>query len=442
MKAMLEHGDRPRSKSHLNRQAIDSILAEAGVDFTRLNIEELWMLICEIERKLGVKYLRMDFGIPGLPPPSTAIKAQIESLSCASVASRYPPYGGIDEIKHAVSRFVKKFIGIEVGPECCITTCGSTEGAFITQAIAGRRNKNKDTMLYIEPGYPPTKAQAKFLGFKTRGIELYGPRGDSLIDAIASAASQGDIAAICWSSPNNPTWNVLTEYELNGIARICERNDIIAIEDATYFGMNHRNGRLPATIARYTDNYFLLLSASKMLSYAGERVGFIITSPAILNRSYDDLEETFGAKDVRRAISKTVFNLTAGAPHSAQYAVAALLEEINKGDYDLTGTLDEYARRAKAIKQIMLRKGFHLIYESVPGASIEDGFYFTIGFPGYSGPELTREMLYYGITTLPLEAFGSSRKDGVRACVALIDADSLNSLEERLEWFREDNQPC
>ena len=438
----------PELEAHFDRAGIERLFAESAVDFGRLNIEELWKLISGIEERLGVKYLRMDFGVPGLPAPPVALKAQIEALSERRVAPLYPPYDGVPELKRAASRFVESFLGIAVEPDCCIATCGSTHGSFITQAVTGRRAPEKDTILYLDPGYPPMKAQAKFLGLKSRAIDLYHHRGQRLVEELGEliGGSGGRVAAICWSSPNNPSWSVLSDEELAGIAALCDREHVIAIEDATYLGMDFRykfNRRAgapyPPCIARHTDNFFLLLSASKMFSYAGERVGLILSSPALMERHYAGLEETFGTTHVRRAINKSVFNLTAGAPHSAQYGVAALLSAITDGEFDLSEELSEYGRRAEAVKEVFMRNGFHLIYDEDGIGPVQHGFYFTFGYPGFSGVELLRELLYYGLTALPLEIFGSCRPDGLRACVALVRDADMPRLAERVERFRRDH---
>lgn len=429
-----------------DRDSIKRLFAESVTDFSRLNIEELWKLISGIEKRLGVTYLRMDFGVPGLPAPPVALKAQVDALSERGVASLYPPYDGVPALKDAASRFVRRFLGLDVAPDCCIPTCGATQGSFIVQAVAGRRVPEKDTVLFLDPGYPPMKAQTRFLGLKSRAIDLYHHRGWRLIEGLNELADDGRVAAICWSSPNNPSWNVLSDEELSGIAKLCEREDIIAIEDATYLGMDFRykfNGEAgmpyPPCIARHTANHFLLLSASKMFSYAGERIGLILSSPALMERNYAGLEATFGTSHVRRAINKSIFNLTAGAPHSAQYGVAALLSAVTDGEFDLSEELSEYSLRAEAVRGILLRHGFHLIYDVDASGPLQHGFYFTFGYPGFSGVELLQELLYYGLTALPLEIFGSCRTDGLRACVALVQRADLPRLEERVARFHADH---
>jgi aspartate/methionine/tyrosine aminotransferase len=176
-----------------------------------------------------------------------------------------------------------------------------------------------------------------------------------------------------------------------------------------------------------------------MFSYAGERVGLILSSSALMERHYAGLEETFGTSHVRRAINKSVFNLTAGAPHSAQYGIAALLTAVTDGEYDLSRELSAYGRRAEAVKEVFAENGFHLIYESDVSGPVQHGFYFTFGYPGFNGVELLRELLHYGLTALPLEIFGSCRADGLRACVALVRDEDMPKLAARAARFRSDH---
>ena len=72
--------------------------------------------------------------------------------------------------------------------------------------------------------------------------------------------------------------------------------DVIVIEDLAYFGMDFRkdysNPGLPPyqpTIGRYTDDYIILISSSKIFSYAGQRIGMMAISDHLFDRHYPDL---------------------------------------------------------------------------------------------------------------------------------------------------------
>lgn len=432
-------------KGQFCRETIDKSLAEAGIDFERLDIQELWKQISILEQKLNVQYLRMDFGIPGLPPPDAAINAHLEALSDRKIVSRYPPSEGVTELKVETAEFLNLFLGIQLEPEWCLPTCGSTEAAFIAQAISGRRYKERRQILHLEPGYPPIKAQTQLLGLESCAVDLYACRGRQLIDVIQSHINEGHLAAISWSSPNNPTSMVLSEEELRDIGMLCEWNDVVAIEDAAYLGMI-KGGRSSGlrqwnSIAQYTDNFFLLLSASKMFSYAGERIGMLVSSAALMGRDYEAMDEFFGCKNVGRAIKRTIFNLTAGAPHTAQYAIARVLKAINQGQYDFVKILGEYGNRARAVRDILLRNGFYGVYEPIHEES-EGGFYLTFGFPGLTAAQLLKELLYHGITVLPLSVFGSRHEGGVRACVGLLEQEDMPCFEHRISEFSKSRVAC
>jgi aspartate/methionine/tyrosine aminotransferase len=414
------------------KDVIDETLRHAGIDFNKLDIQELWKQIGELEKKLGVEYVRMDFGVPGLPPPHAAIYAQLQAISNELSVMTYPPAGGTTELKGAASAFIQNFLNLDVEAEYCFPTCGATQAAFIAQAIAGRRDGARAKVLHLEPGYPPIKEQTRFLGLGSCGIDLFACRGTRLVKQVHQYCQDGEIAAIAWSSPNNPTAAILSEEELQGIAELCDQNDVIAIEDAAYLCMSP-NSSPPRvrSVAHFTDNFFLLLSASKMLSYAGERLGLLVTSRSLAARNYEFLRGFFGCANVGQAITRAIFNLTAGAPHSAQLGVAAAFNAASRGEYDLVGTLAEYGRRARALKDIFVGNGFSLLYTN----GQDPGFYLTFAYPGYNAPNLLKELLYYGITALPLRLFGSSQSDGVRACVGLLGPKEIRRLEQRVRSF-------
>lgn len=86
------------------------------------------------------------------------------------------------------------------------------------------------------------------------------------------------------------------------------------------------------------------------------------------------------------------------------------------------------------MKTLFTRYGFEIVYDKDIDQPIADGFYFTIIYPGMTGAELTKEILYYGISAIPLRDTGS-KKQGLRACVSQTALDRMPALEERLNGF-------
>ena len=83
--------------------------------------------------------------------------------------------------------------------------------------------------------------------------------------------------------------------------------------------------------------------------------------------------------------------------------------------------------------------GFRIVYDMDLDEPIADGFYFTLSYPGFDGSQLVEELLYYGISAISLGLTGSSRTEGLRACVSLVKRDQFDMLEARLKWFSENH---
>lgn len=422
-----------------DRNKIDSIIKSAGLDYGEFHIEEFWAAVDHLQAMLNFQYVRMDFGVPGLTPPQKSLQTHQQTLLQGQIPQQYPPHAGVAELNLEVAQFMSDRLDTPIDGNNIFVTCGATQALFIAQSVAARLKPaaQAKSVLFLTPNYPPMCAQARFLGMDIHTLEVDDKRGDLLIAAVAEIFEQGDVAAFCWASPSNPGWTILDDYELAGIAALCKTHKVIPIEDLTYLGMIGTTEKnqpviLPS-IAKHTDDYFLVLSTSKMLSYAGERIGFLAGSSHLLETQSAALADGFGVDTVRRACGSLIFNTTGGAPHSAQYAVATTMAAINRGEYDLDGTLDSYLQRAKQLKQLLLQHDFYLIYADEQDD--RDGFYVSFGYPGLSELALLQELLYLGVTVLPLSIFGSQRSDGVRACVGRLDEDKLVLLAQRLSEF-------
>ena len=67
-----------------------------------------------------------------------------------------------------------------------------------------------------------------------------------------------------------------------------------------------------------------------------------------------------------------------------------MLKAANEGKYNFLDEVKVYGERARQLKEIFLRHGFHLVYDNDLGEPVADGFYFTIGYPGMSSGELAK----------------------------------------------------
>lgn len=395
----------------------------------------------ELERRTGEKFIHLEMGSPGLPASRLGIEAQKEALD-NGVASSYPNILGIAPLKEQASRFVKAFLDIDVKPEGCIPTVGSMMGTFASFIVCTHLSPEKDTILFINPGFSVQPLQAKVLGYKREAFDVYDCRGERLRDKLESILAKGHIAGIVYSNPNNPSWVCLTEEELRYVGELATKYDAIVIEDLAYLGMDFRKELghpfeppYQATVARYTKNYMLMLSASKIFSYAGERIATVAISDELYNRVYPKLKEEFGIDTLGRFfVFVVVYTLSSGVTHSVQYALAAMYKAACDGTLDFVGETREYARRAARLKEIFLRHGFHIVYDKDLDEPVSDGFFFTIGRKGYTGDELLDRLLYYGVSAISLRTTGSEQQ-GIRVCTSMVKEAHYALLDERLEIF-------
>ena len=427
----------------IDAAAVDTAIAQMKIaDFGKATIREVVAIASQLEKNTGKEFIHMEMGVPGLPPAAVGVNAEVEALK-NGVASIYPIIDGLPELKKEASRFIKAFIDIDIAAQGCVPVVGSMQGTFTSFLVCGQCDEKKDTILFIDPGFPVQKQQITVMGYKYESFDVYDFRGDKLQGKLESYLSKGNIAAIIYSNPNNPSWICLKENELEIIGKLATKYDTVVLEDLAYFAMDFRKNlshpfQAPyqPSVARYTDNYVLLISASKAFSYAGQRIGVVAISDKLYNRTYAGLTKrygggTFGSVFIHRAL----YAISSGVSHSAQYAMAAMLKAASDGTYNFLDEVKEYGRRAKKLKEIFQKHGFHLVYDSDLGDPVADGFYFTVGYPGLTGGELMKELIYYGVSAISLITTGS-KQEGIRACTSFIKDHQYDLLDERLSLFK------
>ena len=134
-----------------------------------------------------------------------------------------------------------------------------------------------------------------------------------------------------------------------------------------------------------------------------------------------------------------LYSLSAGVNHSSQYGLAAMLKAANEGEFNFVESVRFYEEKARVMKKMFRDNGFRIVYDTDIDKPIADGFYFTISYPGMEGDQLLKELLYYGISAISLEITGSTRSEGLRACVSQIHPSQFEKMESRLREFNKDH---
>ncbi len=432
------------NNSPFNKTVVDAKIAQLRIpDVGKASIREIVALVNLVEEETGMKYIRMEMGVPGLPPSQIGVDAEIEALK-KGVAAIYPMVDGIKPLKEEGSKFIKNFLDIDLAAKGCIATVGSMQGTYAAFMAAGNVNKQKDTTLFIDPGFPVQKQQMMVLGLKHETFDVFNFRGEKLRSKLDGILSKGNINSIIYSNPNNPAWICFNDEELKIIGELANKYDIIVMEDLAYFGMDFRNdlskpGVAPfqPSVAKYTDNYILFISSSKIFSYAGQRCGLMAISDKLFERDYPDLQERFKGTTFGDTVTlRLLYSISSGTSHSAQWALTAMFKAANKGIFNFVEGVKEYGEKAKIMKALFLKNGFDIVYKKDMDELIADGFYFTISYKKMTGNQLVENLLYYGISAIALDNTGSD-EEGIRACVSFVKREQFGELEERLKLFNE-----
>ena len=431
----------------LDNKIVTAAIESLGLkDFSKATIREIVVVANKVEAQTGVKYVHMEMGVPGLRPDAIGTEAEISALK-NGVAAIYPALDGVAELKEQTSRFVKAFIDVDIPASCCIPTSGSMQGAyalFTTLKLA--MPEDKDTVLFIDPGFPVQKTQADVVGLKHTSFDMFNYRGQALLDKIEDFLKNGNICALLYSNPNNPSWMCLTEDELKGIADLAEKYDCIIIEDLAYFGMDFRKdishpfeAPFQPSVAKYSDRCVMMISGSKAFSYAGQRIGVLAFCPALFGRQFDVLKQRLGVPTFGGTlVGRVLYCLSSGTAHSAQLALAAMFKAATDGSYNFLADVHEYEKRAAEMKRIFIKHGFNILYADDLGEAIGDGFYFTVAYKDLTGGQLMRDLLYYGVSAIPLDTTGSLQQ-GLRVCTSFVKQEQMSDLDSRLAEFDKDH---
>ena len=415
-------------------------------DLKRATIGEVLLVAQYLEQKTGIPFIRMDQGSPGLPVNHYGVEAEKAALD-RGVGSQYPAAAGVPELKTEASRFVKAFLNVDISARACVPTVGSVAGSYGSFIACTQRTPGKNKVLFIDPGFPIQKSQLRVIGAEWAEFDIYNYRGEALREKLEQMLSAGDIAAIVYSNPNNPAWICLEDAELKIIGELATKYDVIVMEDLAYFCMDFRHDLghpfeppYPPTVAHYTDNYILMLSSSKIFSYAGQRMALTCISDNLFDRHFPALAERYKDAGVfgQTLIASILYMITSGCTASTQYAYAEMLRLSTEGKINFVEDTREYAVRAEKMKKIFTDNGFHIVYDRDVTQDVGDGFFFTIGYGDMSGGELLTELLYYGVSSISLSTTGSEQQ-GVRACTSRMRDDLYEVMQERMQAFAADH---
>ena len=273
-------------------------------------------------------------GFPNFPCPEILKEAAVQAIRAD--INQYAVTWGAKRLRNALARKYADWYGMTVDPDTEITvTCGATEAMASTMLALVDPG---DEVVVLEPFYENYGPDAILCGAKPVYVPVEPGRPLDL-DRLARAFSKRT-RAIILCTPNNPTGNVLSRAELEGIAELCRRHDAYAFTDEIYEHIYYEGEHIPlATFPGMRERTVTVSGLSKTFSITGWRIGTIVAPPALTD-----------------AIRKVHDFLTVGAPAPLQEAVAVGMETLGRDYYDQLQT--DYRHRRDVLYAGLTQAGF------------------------------------------------------------------------------------
>ena len=352
--------------------------------------------------------VNLSQGFPDFPAPDAVKQAACDAI--AADVNQYAVTWGARPLREAIARDFTSRHGVPVDADAQVTVCcGATEAMIAT--LLGAVNPD-DEVVVFEPFYENYGPDAILSGATPRFVRLHEPDWHIDFDELAAAFTPRTRAIII-NTPNNPTGKVFTRGELERIAALCRRFDVLAITDEIYEHIifdGHAHVAM-ASIEGMADRTVTINGLSKTFSVTGWRVGWAI-APAPLTG----------------AIRKVHDFLTVGAPAPLQAAGAVALSLPDSYYRDLR--LGYQARRDLLI-EILERRGFSCYPPSGAYYVMTD-----IRAFGYDNDvEFARHLVTdVGVAAVPGSSFYSTPDGGrtkLRFCFSKRD-ETMRAADERM----------
>jgi aspartate/methionine/tyrosine aminotransferase len=352
--------------------------------------------------------VNLSQGFPDFPAPEA-----VKEAACAAIradVNQYAVTWGTRGLREAIAREFTRRYGVPVSADEQVTvTCGATEAMMAT--MMGIIDPGDEVVIF-EPFYENYGPDAILSGATPRYVTLHEPAWTFDVDELA-AAFTNRTRAIILNTPNNPTGKVFSREELEAIAALCRKWDVIAISDEIYEHIIYDGAtHVPiASIEGMADRTVTINSLSKTYSVTGWRVGWTISPPSLTG-----------------AIRKVHDFLTVGAAAPLQEAGIAALGVSDRYYAELA---EKYVVRRNRLLEILEEHGFTCYRPS--GA-----YYIMTDIAGFGFPDDVQFARYLvkeiGVAAVPGSSFYRNPALGrtkLRFCFCKRD-ETLDAAAQRL----------
>ncbi|MET0839713.1 MAG: pyridoxal phosphate-dependent aminotransferase, partial [Marmoricola sp.] len=210
-------------------------------------------------------------GFPDLSGPDTVIEVAYDAMRAGR--NQYPPGRGTPELVDAVIRHQQRHYGLDLATENVVVTTGATEA--IAAAMLGLVDPGDEVVVW-EPYYDSYRAMIQFAGAVRRPVTLRAP--DYRFDvADLEAAVTDRTKLLLLNTPHNPTGHVFDRDELEAVADVARRHDLVVVTDEVYEHLTFDDhAHVPiATLPGMFERTVTISSSGKTFSFTGWKIGWV-----------------------------------------------------------------------------------------------------------------------------------------------------------------------
>ena len=273
--------------------------------------------------------ISLGVGEPNFFTPEVGCKAAIKSIEDG--ITRYTSNSGLIQLRKLISRYMETRYGLSYNPDNeIITTVGVSEGIDI--AFMALLNPG-DEVLLPEPCFVSYAPAVLLAGGVPVVVKCVKENGFIITPEMLEEKITPKTKAILMCYPNNPTGAIMTKEQLQAVAPVFEKHDLIVLSDEvyselTYGGLNHVS---IASLPRMRERTIVFNGFSKGFAMTGWRLGYVCAP-----------------KEIIEQVLKIHQYMIMCAPTAAQYAAAALLEDGLSNDFaEVAKMREEYDRKRK-----------------------------------------------------------------------------------------------
>ncbi|MCY4134738.1 MAG: pyridoxal phosphate-dependent aminotransferase [bacterium] len=226
---------------------------------------------------LATGAINLGQGFPDTDGPQEVADAAVAAIRAGH--NQYPPGLGIADLRLAVAEHQKRFYDLDFDPDTeVLITAGATEAIA---AVMLSLLEPGDEVVLFEPYYDSHIAGIAMAGAQRRLVTLRPPHYRFDPDELAAAIGPRT-RMIVVNSPHNPTGKVFDRGELELIAELCRRHDLLAVTDEVYEHLAYDGEHIPmATLPGMRERTITVSSGGKTFSFTGWKIGWVCAVPEL-----------------------------------------------------------------------------------------------------------------------------------------------------------------